>query len=351
MTRHRMRSPRRRSGGRPRLLLAVAALVAAVVLAGCATTTASPSAATPAVEVSPSALAQQQQFVQVVKQVSPSVVLIQTSQGLGSGIVFDAAGNVVTNAHVVEGASSFQVTLADGKQYPARLVGDFAADDLAVLHIDASGLHPAAFADSSKLQVGDVALAIGNPLGLQSSVTEGIVSALGRTVNEDNGVALPNVIQTSAPINPGNSGGALVDLQGQVIGIPTLAATDPQLGGGAAAGIGFAIPSNIVRDIAAQLISQGKVTNSHRAWLGVEVAATTTGRLLITKVATGGPAAKAGIRAGDLVTAVQGTATPDPPTLADVLAGLHPGQTVRVAVARPGGTSRTVRVTLGQFPG
>jgi S1-C subfamily serine protease len=353
MIRHRMRSPRRRSGGRPRLL-GVAALVAALVLAGCSTTTASTassSAAKPAVEASPSALAVQQQFVQVVKQVSPSVVLIQTSQGLGSGIVFDASGNVVTNAHVVEGASSFQVTLADGKQYPARLVGSFAADDLAVLHIDASGLHPAAFADSSKLQVGDVALAIGNPLGLQSSVTEGIVSALGRTVNEDNGVALPNVIQTSAPINPGNSGGALVDLQGQVIGIPSLAATDPQLGGGAAAGIGFAIPGNTVRDIAAQLISQGSVTNSHRAWLGVEVAATTTGGLLVTKVATGGPAAKAGIRAGDLVAAVEGTATPDPPTLADVLAGLHPGQTVRVAVARPGGARRTVRVTLGQFPG
>ena len=351
MIRHRIPSPRRRSGGRPRLLLAVAALVAAVVLAGCSTSTASSSAATPAVEVSPSALALQQQFVQVVKQVSPSVVLIQTSQGLGSGIVFDATGNVVTNAHVVEGASSFQVTLADGKQYPARLVGGFAADDLAVLHIDASGLHPAAFADSSKLQVGDVALAIGNPLGLQSSVTEGIVSALGRTVNEDNGVALPNVIQTSAPINPGNSGGALVDLEGRVIGIPTLAATDSQLGGGAAPGIGFAIPGNSVRDIAAQLISQGKVTNSHRAWLGVEVAATTTDGLLITKVAGGGPAAKAGIHTGDLVTAVEGTATPDPPTLADVLAGLQPGQTVQVEVARPSGPRRTVRVTLGQFPG
>jgi putative serine protease PepD len=354
MIRHRMRSPGLGGGGRSRLLLAVAALVAAVVLAGCSTTmasTASSSAATPAVEASPSALALQQQFVQVVEQVSPSVVLVQTSQGLGSGVVFDGTGNVVTNAHVVEGASSFQVTLADGKQYRARLVGSFAADDLAVLHIDASGLHPAAFADSSKLQVGDVALAIGNPLGLQSSVTEGIVSALGRTVDEDNGVALSNVIQTSAPINPGNSGGALVDLQGQVIGIPTLAATDPQLGGGAAAGIGFAIPSNTVRDIATQLINQGKVTNSHRAWLGVEVAATTGGGLLITKVTTGGPAAKAGIRAGDLVTAVQGAATPDLATLADVLAGLNPGQTVRVEVARPGGASRTVRVTLGQLPG
>ena len=351
MIRYRMRSPRRRSGGRPRLLLAVVVLVAALVLAGCSTTTASSSAPATGPEVKPSALALQQQFVQVVKQVSPSVVLIQTSQGLGSGIVFDATGNVVTNHHVVQGASRFQVTLADGKQYPARLVGSFPADDLAVLHLDASGLHPAAFADSSKLQVGDVALAIGNPLGLQSSVTEGIVSALGRTVNEDNGVALPNVIQTSAPINPGNSGGALVDLQGQVIGIPTLAATDPQLGGGAAAGIGFAIPSNTVRDIATQLINQGKVTNSHRAWLGVEVAATTAGGLLVTKVATGGPAAKAGIHAGELITAVQGTVTPDPATLADVLAGLHPGQTVRVAVTRPGGAKQTLRVTLGQFPG
>jgi putative serine protease PepD len=337
-----------------RRLPAMVALVAALVLASCSLTTASTassSAATPAAQVSPSALALQQQFVQVVKQVGPSVVLIQTSQGLGSGIVFDANGNVVTNAHVVEGASSFQVTLADGKQHPARLVGSFAADDLAVLHIDAGGLHPASLADSSKLQVGDVALAIGNPLGLQSSVTEGIVSALGRTVNEDNGVALPNVIQTSAPINPGNSGGALVDLQGQVIGVPTLAATDPQLGGGAAAGIGFAIPSNTVRDIAGQLIGQGKVTNSHRAFLGVEVAATTGGGLLITKVQPGGPAAEAGLRAGELMPTVDGTATPDPATLADVLAGLRPGQTVRVEVARPGGPRRTVRVTLGQYPG
>jgi S1-C subfamily serine protease len=196
-----------------------------------------------------------------------------------------------------------------------------------------------------------VALAIGNPLGLQSSVTEGIVSALGRTVNEDNGVALPDVIQTSAAINPGNSGGALVDLQGQVIGIPTLAATDPQLGGSAAPGIGFAIPSNTVRDIATQLISQGKVANSHRAWLGVEVAATTSDGLLVAKVQADGPAAKAGIRAGDLITAVDGTATPDPATLADVLAGLQPGQAVTVAVGHPGGARRTVRVTLGQFPG
>jgi putative serine protease PepD len=336
-----------------RPLAAVVALAAAaLVLAGCgAAATGSVEAATSGLDVSPSALALQRQFVQVVKQVGPAVVLIRTSEGLGSGIVFDAKGDVVTNNHVVDNASGFQVTLANGKQYRARPVGSFPADDLAVLHIAATGLRPADFADSSRLQVGDVALAIGNPLGLQSSVTEGIVSALGRTVNEDNGVTLPNVIQTSAAINPGNSGGALVDLQGQVIGIPTLAATNPQLGGSAAPGLGFAIPSNTVRDIATQLIGQGKVTNSHRAYLGVQTAATTSGGLLVAQVQPGGPAARAGIDAGELIAAVNGTATPDQTTLADVLAGLDPGQTVTVAVIRPDGTRHTVRVTLGQYPG
>jgi putative serine protease PepD len=348
-----------RSGGRdvprrrPGILAAAAvALVAALALAGCGgsgTSSAEVSTATPA--ASPSALALQQQFVQVVKQVGPAVVLIQTSEGLGSGIIFDSKGDIVTNNHVVDNATSFQVTLANGKQHPARLIGAFPADDLAVLHIDASGLHPASFANSSDLQVGDVALAIGNPLGLQSSVTEGIVSALGRTVNEDNGVALSGVIQTSAAINPGNSGGALVNLQGQVIGIPTLAATDPQLGGSAAPGIGFAIPSNTVRDVATQLVRQGKVTNSHRAFLGVELAATTSGGALVAQVQPGGPAAKAGIRAGELIMVVNGTATPDPATLAEVLAGLDPGQTVTVTLLGADGSRHNVRVTLGQLPG
>jgi putative serine protease PepD len=337
-------------GGR-RALPAVAAVAAALVLAGChADPAGSTTTTTAGLDVSPSALALQQQYVRVVRQVGPSVVLIQTSEGLGSGIVFDAKGDIVTNDHVVDDASGFQVTLADGKQYRARPVGGFPADDLAVLHINATGLHPATFADSSALAVGDVTLAIGNPLGLQSSVTEGIVSALGRTVNEDNGVALPDVIQTSAAINPGNSGGALVDLQGEVVGIPTLAAADPQLGG-SAAGIGFAIPSDTVGDIADQLIGSGKVTNSHRAYLGVEVAATTSNGVLVTEVQPGGPAVKAGIATGELVTAVDGTATPDPASLADVLAGLRPGQVARVTVVAPGGGGRTVPVTIGQYPG
>ena len=248
MIKHVLGDTRRRTS----LAVAGIASVATLGLASCAAgvgTAASP------VATAPHAL--QQQFVQVVKQVGPSVVLVKSNQGLGSGIVLDAEGNIVTNNHVVAGSTGFQVVLADGKQYPAKLVGTFPPDDLAVLHINTPGLKPAAFADSTKLSVGDLTLAIGNPLGLQSSVTEGIVSALGRTVNEDNGVALPNVVQTSAAINPGNSGGALVNLSGQVIGIPTLAATDPQLGGGQAPGIGFAIPSNTIRTVASSLIGSG----------------------------------------------------------------------------------------------
>ncbi len=258
---------------------ALGALLAggALVVAGCTTavTAASPSPAaagtpgftapaTPAASSATSpadagtALALQQDFVGVVKDVNPSVVVIETSRGLGSGIVFDTKGDIVTNAHGTAGSTTFKVTLANGRTLDGTLVGSFAGDDLAVIHVNATNLPPATFGDSSKLIVGDIVLAIGNPLGLQSSVTEGIVSALGRTVSEDNGVALPNAIQTSAPINPGNSGGALVDLAGNVVGIPTLAATDPQLGG-AATGIGFAIPSNIVTDIANQLIANGKV--------------------------------------------------------------------------------------------
>ena len=193
----------------------------------------------------------------VVRAVAPSVVVIETPSGLGSGVVFDDKGDVVTNAHVVGSDTQFKVTTAAGDRLDATLVGTFAPNDLAVIHTSGGTLTPATFGDSSALVVGDIVLAIGNPLGLQSSVTEGIVSATGRTVSEPGGAALPNVIQTSAPINPGNSGGALVNLAGEVVGIPTLTATDPQIGG-AAVGIGFAIPSNTVRRVADQLIGEGQ---------------------------------------------------------------------------------------------
>jgi len=290
----------------------------------------------------------QAQYTQIVKQVLPSVVQIETDQGLGSGIVFDAAGDIVTNYHVVAGASTYKVTLSDGRGFTASLVGTYQGDDLAVVRISAGGLHAAAFADSSKVQVGDIVLAIGNPLGLRSSVTDGIVSAFRSGVSEGNGVTLPEVIQTSAAINPGNSGGALVDLDSQVIGIPTLAATDPELGG-TAGGIGFAIASNTVVEIANQLIQTGHVTNTHRAYLGVRIGDTTNG-VYVSSVVSGGPAAKAGIKAGDIITSVAGQPTPDTATLAQVLATLQPGQTVPVDVNRADGSKATLQVTLGTLP-
>ena len=203
------------------------------------------------------AAAVQRQFTKVVAHVSPKVVQVQTSNGLGSGIVYDDKGDIVTNAHVTGKAKRFLVTLASGEHRTATLVGADRANDLAVVRISGNSPAPAAFADSSSVQPGEIVFAIGNPLGLQSSVTQGIVSSINRKVSEGNGVALSNVLQTSAEINPGNSGGALVDLTGRVVGIPTLAALDPELGDTQAAGIGFAIPSNKLRQVANLLISDG----------------------------------------------------------------------------------------------
>src|SRR4051812_3828114 len=294
-------------------------------------------------------VALQNAFVSVYRKVSPSVVQIQTSEGLGSGIVFDTKGDVVTNAHVVGAAKTFTVTTSTGKQFKASLVGTFEADDLAVIKVSGASLHPATFADSSKLRVGDLAMAIGNPLGLQSSVTQGIVSALGRQEPEGNGVVLQNAIQTSAAINPGNSGGALVNIGGSVIGIPTLAAADPQLGG-AAAGIGFAIPSDTVKSIAAQIVAHGHVVSSGRPYLGVQIGDTGNG-VYVGKVTAGSPADKAGLVVGDVITAVDGKATPTSDDLGTKLASFKPGQTVTLKVTHQNGQTAEVKVTLGEYPG
>ncbi|MDT7706886.1 MAG: hypothetical protein QOG20_2493 [Pseudonocardiales bacterium] len=265
-----------------RTLVPVIVAVSALVLAGCSATapptsaTSTPSSAGTA-PVATTASGLQQDYVNVVHAVLPSVVQITTSTGLGSGVVLDTKGDIVTNAHVVTNATAFQVQLASHPApSPATLVGAYPPDDLAVIHLDQppAGLAPAHFGDSSKLQIGDIVLAMGNPLGLTGSVTNGIVSASGRAVTEpaggdSPGATLPQAIQTSAAINPGNSGGALADLTGEVIGVPTLAVLDPQTGGSAAPGIGFAIPSNLVTDIAGQLVAHGgHVVDSHRAELG-----------------------------------------------------------------------------------
>ena len=331
--------------------IAAAAVVAGVSLATNSTSSrpSESSSTTTGRGAAPAGLALQGAFVKVVQSVSPSVVQIEDQQGLGSGIVFDSRGDIVTNNHVIKGGTSFTVTTSTGKRYPAKLIGAFPPDDVAVIRVSGAGLKPARFADSSTLQVGDLTIAIGNPLGLRSSVTNGIVSAFRQGMQEPNGVTLPSVIQTSAAINPGNSGGALVDVEGLVIGIPTLAATDPELGG-SAPGIGFALPSNLVKDIAGQIVADGKVVDSHRAYLGVTVGDATNG-VVVASVTTGGPPAKAGIHIGDLIVSVDGQPTSTTALLSEVLAELKPGQTVPVAVTSQNGAKATVQVTLGTFPG
>jgi S1-C subfamily serine protease len=299
----------------------------------------------------------QNDFVEVVNKVRPSVVEITTPTGLGSGIVYDTKGDIVTNDHVVGSALALQVSFFDGQVANATLVGAFPPDDLAVIRVQRAGhLNPAAFADSNQLKVGDIDMAIGNPLGLASSVTEGIVSFTGRTVGEGNGVVLPDTIQTSAPINPGNSGGALVNTQGEVIGIPTLAAIDPELSGSAANGIGFAIPSNTVKLVASQLISQGRVINSGRADLGISgaTAANASGSpvgVIVALVEAGGPAARAGLSPDDVIISIDGQPTPTLSVLQDILAGLQPGELATLRILLPDGKIQQISVRLATLTG
>ncbi|MEU9578876.1 S1C family serine protease [Streptomyces chilikensis] len=302
----------------------------------------------------------QEGYIQVIRDVLPSVVQVQAAGDLGSGIVYDDRGHIVTNAHVVGGEERHRVTTAQSSRpLTARLVSSFPEQDLAVIKLERmpEGLRPARFGDSSEVQVGQIVLAMGSPLGLSSSVTQGIVSATGRTVSETSGTGgtgatIPDMIQTSAAINPGNSGGALVDLDGEVIGIPTLAASDPGLNGDAAAGIGFAIPSSMVRTVADQIIEDGRVTRTGRAALGI------TGRTVvdrnsrasgvaIVEVTRGGPAADAGLRAGDVIIRMGSRPITTITSLTGTLATMKPGDEVTVAYRR-GGDDRTARVTLGE---
>jgi S1-C subfamily serine protease len=299
-------------------------------------------------------------YEQVVRMVLPSVVQIRTEGSLGSGVAYDTRGDIITNAHVVGDAKRFQVLLSSGgAPLDAALVGTYPPNDVAVIRVaDPSKLRPAKFGDSSKLQVGQLVLAMGNPLGYSGSVTNGIVSGLGRTISEpaEGGgpaTVIGNAIQASAAINQGNSGGALVDMSGQVIGMPTAAAVDPQVGA-PAVGLGFAIPSNAAVDFARQLIKSGKVTNTRRATLEVSVqtAVDADGRptgVGVAAVTVGGPASKAGIKPGDVITSVNGTPTPTTVALAEALAQLKPGDTAKVGLTRADGTKSTVGVTLSEL--
>ncbi|MFF3729012.1 S1C family serine protease [Streptomyces sp. NPDC002476] len=303
----------------------------------------------------------QAQYEAVIKNVLPSVVQIQASNSLGSGVVYDSKGHIVTNAHVVGTERRFRVTVATGeKAQGASLVAAYPEQDLAVIKLDTvpKGLRPATFGESEKVEVGQIVLAMGSPLGLSSSVTQGIVSAVGRTVSESSsgggtGATIANMVQTSAAINPGNSGGALVNLNSEVIGIPTLAATDPDLGGGAAPGIGFAIPASMVKTIADQIIRYGRVVDSGRAALNI------TGRTVVDQnyqpagvalvvVMRGGAAEKAGLRTGDVITRIDDTPITTITSLSETLASDKPGQKVTVTYQRNGRVT-TARVTLGEI--
>lgn len=295
----------------------------------------------------------------VIARVQPAVVQInvKTGQGggLGSGFIIDRRGYIITNNHVVQGAQSVEVVLYGGLTLPARVVGTDPPDDLAVVQITPpkTGLTVASLGDSSKLRVGQDVLAIGNPLGITQTVTSGIVSALNRTVG-----TIPDAVQTDAPINPGNSGGALVDLQGNVIGVPTSTAIDPQFKT-PANGVGFAVPSNRVKFIAPQLIQTGRVTNSGRAALGVSVTdvnptlaaqdglSVDRGALIVTTTA-GGPAAQAGLKGGDVIVQMDGKAINDVSSLDDFLLSKKPGDTVSVQVYR-GSQQQSVQVTLSEL--
>ncbi|MGW0789724.1 S1C family serine protease [Streptomyces sp. NPDC002911] len=346
-----------------RSLTSLAVGACAITLAGgCAGPDPTPSAAPARQAVVPRAAGDlQDRYQAVIKDVLPSVVQVGAGAGLGSGIVYDHKGHIVTNAHVVGDEKSFAVSVATGeKVLRASLVSSYPEQDLAVIELDdlPDGLRAAEFGDTDEVEVGQIVLAMGSPLGLSSSVTQGIVSAVGRTVSESSsgggtGATLAGMVQTSAAINPGNSGGALVNLEGEVIGIPTLAATDPQLGGSAAPGIGFAIPVSTVRTVADQIIKSGRVTDSGRAAMDI------TGRTVvddeyqpagvaIVSVEKGGAAEKAGLRAGDIITRIGDTRITTITSLSEALAGDKPGQEVRVAYTR-GGTAKTAEVTLGEI--
>ncbi len=268
------------------------------------------------------------------------------AQSQGSGFVLDKAGHIVTNQHVVDGAASISVKFGNGSTYKATLVGADPSTDVAVIKIDApaSALSPLQLADSSAVQVGDGVIAIGSPFGLDLSVTSGIVSALHRQITSPNNFAIDDAIQTDAAINHGNSGGPLLNLEGRVIGVNSQIESD----GGGSDGVGFAVPSNTVGSIAKQLIATGKVEH---AYLGIATSNPASGKgAQVAQVRTSTPAAAAGLRAGDVITAIDDAAIASSDALRTAIDAHRPGDTVKLTVVRSGQTT-SIPVTLGTRPG
>jgi putative serine protease PepD len=280
---------------------------------------------------------------------SRGVVSIQSSDGSGTGFVIDTQGTIVTNSHVVGNDKQVRVRFGDsGPSLRAEVLGSDPSVDIAVVHVDPARtgtLYPLALADSDKVKVGDTAIAIGNPLGLDRTATTGIVSGLGREIRAPNGFQIDKVIQTDAPINPGNSGGPLLDSLGRVIGVNSQIATAGA--GQGNIGIGFAVPSNTVRDTVPQLKS-GR--GAQHAYLGVSTAPPANGSgAEIGSVNPGSPADRAGAEVGDIVTEVDGEAVHEPEDIATAIADNKPGDRVTVRVRR-NGQDKTLDVTLGNRP-
>jgi putative serine protease PepD len=267
----------------------------------------------------------------------------QRQQAQGSGFVYDTAGHIVTNEHVVDGADSISVRFWNGATYRASVVGSDPSTDVAVLKVDApaSVLHPLTLGDSDSLQVGQAVVAIGSPFGLEETVTSGIISALHREMTAPNNFTIADSIQTDAAINHGNSGGPLLDLAGRVIGMNAQIESDS----GGNDGVGFAIPVNTVRSIATQLIGSGSVRH---AYLGVGIASTSNG-VRLTEVRPGTPAASAGLQAGDVITSIDSRSVRSASELSSAIDAKKPGDRVTLTYLRSG-QSHTATVTLAERP-
>jgi Do/DeqQ family serine protease len=275
----------------------------------------------------------------------------QQRQGLGSGVIIDTNGYIITNHHVIDGAEQIKVDLYDNRSLDAKLVGADPPSDLAVLKVDASNLPVLTLGDSDRMRVGDVVLAIGNPLGVGQTVTMGIISAKGRQTGLSNG-SFEDFLQTDAPINRGNSGGALVNTASELIGINSQILSPS----GGSIGLGFAVPSNMARTVVEQLINNGRV---RRGQLGVTVLripseeATKLGvtqgpGVVVFQVQEGSGADRAGLQRGDVITALNGTAISEPNTFRNQIAGTPPGSEVTLTIKR-NGQEQQVRARLGEF--
>ncbi len=300
-------------------------------------------------------------LVDVAKSASPAVVSIQTDSGLGSGFIYDSSGLILTNAHVVEDATSLLVALQDGRHFQAEVLGSNAGFDLAVVKIEGENLPVARLGSSSALQVGERVVAIGNPYGLKHTVTSGVVSAVHRPVSEGRGSYHQPMVQTDAAIHPGNSGGPLINMSGEVIGINTLVAAPL---GMFAQGLGFAIPIDTAKRIAPQLVQDGRVTNSGQPFLGVSLGSIrppgsrfsddsvqpdVEHGALIGEVVSGGPSDKAGLQAGDVIVSFGSTEVYTTNELLDSLVHHKPGDQVPATVIRDGETVN-VTITTGEAP-